>query len=395
MNLLFVDEKSWMKKVAYTPHYLAECLVRRGHKVYVIDFDDTWNRNRMFDFISRRSVIMKGKLDFKAQVEIHSPAFLKFPAISRLSTLLTHTLEIMNIIKQKQIDAVISYSLTNALGTILCCKYFKAPLIFHTIDMLGPLVPYKILRFPALYLERMLFKHAKIIFALTPLLGERAMSLGAKRVEIITNGVDTKKIRPGVNVSHLRKGLKLRDEKVILFLGTFNEHSGMKEFLAEFCKIAQDGIKLVVVGDDIVSGGKELEKIKVEAEELNIEQYIIFTGMQPVERAPEFISLADVCISTYYPSEFSKYNVTMKIFEYMAGGKPSVCFELPGTRSVVGEGKGVFYVKSFSEMCDVIMSLLKDPDRRQLAGTRARHFIEDFTWEKIALKAEEIMKSVL
>ena len=42
MKILFVDEKDWTKKVPYTIHYLAEHLVKHGHTVIAVDFDDTW-----------------------------------------------------------------------------------------------------------------------------------------------------------------------------------------------------------------------------------------------------------------------------------------------------------------------------------------------------------------
>src|SRR5690349_13379542 len=112
MNILFVDEKDWSKKVPYTIHYLAEALVRRGHRVLAVDYDDTWRRAGARDLVSPRRQRQISKLDPHASVEVISPAFVKLPVASRLSTLLTHSWELARLLRREPIDAIVIYSVT-------------------------------------------------------------------------------------------------------------------------------------------------------------------------------------------------------------------------------------------------------------------------------------------
>jgi hypothetical protein len=55
MNILFIHEVDWLKKVALDFHNLAESLSLFNHLVYTIDYEDTWKRKRAFDLGSLRT----------------------------------------------------------------------------------------------------------------------------------------------------------------------------------------------------------------------------------------------------------------------------------------------------------------------------------------------------
>jgi len=152
----------------------------------------------------------------------------------------------------------------------------------------------------------------------------------------------------------------------------------------------------VVLGDDIVTKGKELRRIKALTRELGLTDSVIFTGLQPADRVPYYINLANVCISTYPPSEFSRYNITMKVFEYMACGRPVVCFTLEGTKSLVPPGHGVTYVDSFEEMAQQVGNLLDDGATSREQGDRARRLMEEqFSWSRVTDRMEEVLQDVI
>lgn len=50
MNILFVHEVDWLKKVVFDIHSLSESLSLLGHQVYAIDYESMWIRESLFDF---------------------------------------------------------------------------------------------------------------------------------------------------------------------------------------------------------------------------------------------------------------------------------------------------------------------------------------------------------
>ncbi len=393
MRILFVDEKDWAKKVPYTIHYLAEHLVKRGHQVWAIDFDDTWRRTHALDLYARGRQRQVAKIDPRAAVELISPGFVKLPALSRISTLATHSWAIAGLLRRAKIDCIVTYSITNAAATLALAKLANVPVAFHSIDMLAPLVPHRALEWPAELIERELIRRADCVLALTPVFGERARMLGARQVAIIPNGVNVDALRPGLDTEQLREELGLGNNKVVLFVGTITKHVGLDLFLHHFARMPRDGVKLVIVGDDIVTGGRELRRAQAVCRELGIADRVIFTGLQPAERVPLYINLADVCVSPFPPATFSRYNITMKVFEYMACGKPTVMFNLAGTQSLVPPGSGgMVYVESYAQMCAAIDRLLQDaPERARLGAAGRALVVERFSWYHVTRNLERVL----
>ncbi|HJZ46445.1 MAG TPA: glycosyltransferase family 4 protein, partial [Roseiflexaceae bacterium] len=127
--------------------------------------------------------------------------------------------------------------------------------------------------------------------------------------------------------------------------------------------------------------------------ELRIADSVIFTGLQPAQRVPLYINLADVCVSPFPPSTFSRYNITMKVFEYMACGKPTVMFNLAGTQSLVPPGSGgIVYVDSHIDMCLAIDRLLQDDAERARLGAAGRALVAGrFSWDRVGQDLERVL----
>ena len=56
MNILFVHEVDWLKKVVFDIHSLAEALSLRGHRIFAVDYENTWNRDSFYDLGTLRLV---------------------------------------------------------------------------------------------------------------------------------------------------------------------------------------------------------------------------------------------------------------------------------------------------------------------------------------------------
>src|SRR4030067_1686198 len=91
MNILFVHEVDWLKKVVFEIHNLAECLSVLGHKVYAIDYENTWRRDGFLKLLSFRTTEVGGvsRAVPGASVDLRRPGFIRISGLSRLSAGLT------------------------------------------------------------------------------------------------------------------------------------------------------------------------------------------------------------------------------------------------------------------------------------------------------------------
>jgi len=371
MNLLFIHEVDWQKKVIFDMHEFAESLSILGHTIYVIDYQDTWKRNNWLDFgyIRTRDVPNSQRIYKDASIFLIRPGFLKIPVLDRLSAMITHYVEIKRTIKKYKIDAIILYSVpTNGLQTVLLARKFKVPVVFRSIDILHGLVRPKILSRITLFFEKIVYRNVDFIVALTPKLADYVINLGAdkKRVKLLLFGVDTTKFHPVVDVSALKNILHIeKKDKIIIFIGTFFDFSGIDLFVQQFPMVLKEipEAKLILVG-----GGSLFDHIKKIIQKLNLKDNVILTGFQPFELMPEFINLADLCINPFQINEATKDIIPGKIYQYLACAKPVLATPLQGMKELLpDENYGVFY-SDIDDFAKKTIILLKNQELMKNVG---------------------------
>jgi len=84
-------------------------------------------------------------------------------------------------------------------------------------------------------------------------------------------------------------------------------------------------VKLIIVGE-----GDAFEDLLRLSEDYDLGGQLILTGKQPYEKIPEFIAAADICLLPAYPDETIMQDIVpIKLYEYMAMGKPVITTRLP------------------------------------------------------------------
>ncbi len=400
MNILFIHEIDWLKKVVFEIHTLSELLSLSGHRVYVIDYESMWQRDSFFDFGSLRTRVINNvnRAYPAATVELRRPAFIKIPGISRLSALFTQYREIRRTLKEKEIDAVVLYSVpTNGWQTISLAKKFNIPVVFRSIDVLNQMVTSPLLRPLTRMLEKRVYSRADFIFALTPKMSKYVIDLGANpsRVGLLLIPVDTGMFQPMPDTGELRRkwGLGTQDE-VILFIGTLFDFSGLDIFIRRFPEVLKEvpQAKLLIVGDG--PQRPELEKIVTET---GLQKQVVITGFQPYNTMPQYINTSTLCINTFFESDITRDIFPTKITQYLACGKAVVATRLPGMAAVIaGEEQGVLYSDNVEDMPVKIITLLKSSGRRkQLEQAGLAYVQSKHSNENIARQLEEKLIEVV
>jgi glycosyltransferase involved in cell wall biosynthesis len=161
-------------------------------------------------------------------------------------------------------------------------------------------------------------------------------------------------------------------------------------------KNSRKDVKLLMVGD-----GNDKSNLERLAGELGSKDNVVFTGQIYSHEIPNFIAAANIGVSPVPPLFFYKLSSPIKMFEYMALGKPVVANdEIPEQEEVIQEsGGGVivkFEAKSFA---DGIIELLNDPERAREMGKQGQEWVvKNRSYNILARKLErkyfEVLKTV-
>ena len=126
---------------------------------------------------------------------------------------------------------------------------------------------------------------------------------------------------------------------------------------------------------------------------------VIFHGFVPPSETDKLRSSFDVLLAPYQRSvsvhgegDTSRWMSPLKIFEYMAAGKPIVCSDLPVLREVLENDKTALLCDPdrLDDWVEAFVRLRDDPDLRRRLGETARlEFLKKYTWRERARKVLE------
>ena len=137
----------------------------------------------------------------------------------------------------------------------------------------------------------------------------------------------------------------------------------------------------------IVGGGTALEEMKAYAVDLDITDYVTFTGRVPDREVLEMLSTADVCVNPDVANEMNDKSTMNKIMEYMALGRPIVQFDLTEGRFSAGEASLYAERNNEIDFADKILQLLDNPELRRRMGAFGRKRVEEeLSWDHEAPK---------
>lgn len=120
----------------------------------------------------------------------------------------------------------------------------------------------------------------------------------------------------------------------------------------------------------------------------NMPANLYFHGMLAHAAMPAYLSMFDITLApfqTHLPTQ--NWMSPVKLFEYMAAGKPIICSDMPVLHEILEPNNTALFVKpdQTSEWVDAICYLVQNPSRMQELGARAKDTLErNFTWEKRA-----------
>jgi len=221
----------------------------------------------------------------------------------------------------------------------------------HAAVALGQLTSRRVIRL-AERMELFLYTHAAWIVAVTPGMRRLMVKRGipGHRVVLISNGADTDCFTPAANgVGRIANGTW-----TVLYSGTHGLVHGMEMILDAAERLADDErIRFVMVGDGVAK-----DALVADAQRRKLSNMEFLPSQQP-EGLAERIRNSDVCIATTTEGTFSEGTVPVKMFDYMACGKPVVAAVAGDARTIMAEADGGIVV-SPGDSAALAAALLKN-----------------------------------
>jgi phosphatidylinositol alpha-mannosyltransferase len=198
--------------------------------------------------------------------------------------------------------------------------------------------------------------------------------------DVIPNGVDVERFRPGLTpIHHLRDGCVN-----ILFVGRLEKRKGLRDLLLAYRYLHErvPKTRLVIVGDGPLRG---MVESFVASQRL---ENVVLAGYVPAEVLPRFHASADV----FCAPATGRESFGIVLLEAMAVGLPVVATEIPGYLSVVEAGVDSLTVrpKSPVELGAALTVIARDQLLRGRLGQAGLAKAQRYAWRTVTARIIEV-----
>ena len=152
----------------------------------------------------------------------------------------------------------------------------------------------------------------------------------------------------------------------------------------------------------IVVGGHpretDLERLRARAHSLGLGARVTFTGMVRPREVAAHLEPADVLVLPNPASATSgRYTSPLKLFEYLAMGRPIVASDLPAFREVVrhGENALLFEAGNAAALAEALRTVVGHPALAESLGRRAFETARGYSWDARAERLEKLFREAL
>jgi glycosyltransferase involved in cell wall biosynthesis len=194
-----------------------------------------------------------------------------------------------------------------------------------------------------------------------------------ERVRALLDGVDTSVFSPQPQAEiRERLGLPAR-VPVVSYLGLLNSYQGVDLLLEAAALLKGQGARVHY----LIMGFPD-EAYRVKAESMGLADSVTFTGRVAYHEAPLYLCAGDVAVSP----KVSLTEANGKLFNYIACGLPTVAFDTPVNREILGEAGLYAKLGDAAELAGAIGRLIGDRELRSELGVAGRErAVTEHSWQ--------------
>lgn len=206
------------------------------------------------------------------------------------------------------------------------------------------------------------------------------------RLLIAPDGVDSMQLQKGTDVKSARIELGLNSERrsIAVYTGHLYQGRGI-DLIVRLAELLSDHLFLVV-------GGREADVMRYR-ELTNGVQNLCFLGFKPPAEVSLYLQAADVLLMPYEEEVYTRAGTNtaafaspMKMFEYMAAGKPIIASNLPVLQEVLKDGINALLLpySNTQSWCEALRRLQHETKLAATLSRQAKSDVQEYTWENRA-----------
>ena len=295
---------------------------------------------------------------------------------------------------KSSIDIVYCRDIFSSSCAILLKKLWKIPFVYEVNGILSDESRVRGSRGINIFLTRLLeyiiFTNSDVFICVTEEIKRTIEEkYRNKKAYVVPNGANTTLFKPIENAAKLL-GF---DETAyyVVYVGSFAAWQGVDILIKAAADVVQavPNVKILLVGAD---GEKELLDMVTD---LNLTDTVVFTGRVAHPDVPLYMNVGDVCVTPKRPL-LSGYS-PLKLYEYMACGKPVVASRIRGFEIVETVRAGILVEPEEPvELSEALVHLLRSEDLRKEMGKNGRAYVvEHHSWVNVSEKIEKICLSII
>ena len=369
--------------VVNASYQLAKKQVERGHDVYVYTTDSCQERLKLKD---NYNVDVEGiKVFYFKNI---SNAFKNKATIDTPIKLINY---LRKTIADFDIIHIHEHRHSLAVATHRYAKKNNVPYVFQAHGSVLPFFQKEKLKenFDRIWGFDILYDASKV-FALTEVEKQQCLKMGISEseIEIVPLGINLEEYEKLPPKGQFKSKYNIgENEKLIIFIGRIHKIKGLDLLIKAFNKIADEDIKLAIIGKDYGF----LNEIRTLIKQFNIEDNVIFPGVLTGDAKKEALVDCDIFVM---PSRYESF--TTSGLEAMACYKPIILTKNNHIHDWVGNRAGLTCEFDEEELANCFEKLLNDEKLCKKFGITGRNLIETkYDWDKIEKQIFDIYQTCL
>jgi glycosyltransferase involved in cell wall biosynthesis len=189
---------------------------------------------------------------------------------------------------------------------------------------------------------------------------------------VVRTGPDPDKLKAAEAVPSLRRGRPY----LAAYIGVMGPQDGV-DIVLKMAHFVVNTLKRTDISFTLIGSGDSFAELVALRDQLELGDFVEFTGRAPDEQVRDIMSTADIGLSPDPKNPLNDVSTMNKTMEYMAFGLPVLAFDLRETRASAEEAGVYATPNDVEEMGRLLIELLDDQPRRQTMGAAGRRRIED------------------
>jgi glycosyltransferase involved in cell wall biosynthesis len=226
--------------------------------------------------------------------------------------------------------------------------------------------------------EQVAFRLGDVILSVNESYRSVALTRGRRKPEdvfVVRTGPDLTRFRPTEPEPELKRGKRF----LLSYVGVMGPQDGVDHAIRALAALKQRRTDwhATFMGD-----GEMLDEIRRLASELELDDFVEFTGWVEHDTVRRVLSTSDVCLAPDPKNPLNDVSSMVKISEYMAMSRPIVSYALTESRISAGDAAVYAAANDVHDFADKLDALLDDPEARKRMSTLGRKRAEaTLAWE--------------